>query len=75
MAKKGPKVKELAVELGVTARAIIERCRAAGVPVQNSITRLNPELEQILRAWFTAANDGTPRAMDGAEKGEWKMEN
>lgn len=52
MAKKGIKVKELAKELGATSRAIIDRCRAEGIPVQNSLTRLNRETEQSVRVWF-----------------------
>ncbi len=51
MAKKGIKVKELALELGLTSRQLIDRCRAEGLPVQNSITKLNPELERIIREW------------------------
>ncbi len=52
MAKSGIKVRTLARELGVTSRQILDRCRAEGVPVQNSITRLSPELERTIRAWF-----------------------
>jgi len=58
MAKKGIKVKDLAKELGATSRAILLRCRAEGIPVQNSITRLKPELERAVRAWFASDPDG-----------------
>ena len=52
MAKKGIKIKDLAKELSVTSRAIIDRCRAEGIPVQNSVTRLSPEVERSVRQWF-----------------------
>jgi len=52
VAKKGIKVKDLARELGVTSRAVIERCRAEGLPVQNSITKLDPPAEAAVRQWF-----------------------
>ena len=64
MAKKGMKVKELARELGVTSRAIVSRCRAEGFPVQNSITRLKPQMEQMVRTWFVAASDNASDAAD-----------
>lgn len=50
--KKGPKIKELARELGITSRVLIDRCRAEGLPAQNSITRLTPGQANIARAWF-----------------------
>lgn len=46
------KVKALARDLGVTSRAIIDRCRAEGFPVQNSISRLEPSLVEAVRTWF-----------------------
>lgn len=52
MAKKGPKVKELAKELGVTSRQVIDRCRAEGIPVQNSVARLPVDAVSTIRAWF-----------------------
>ncbi len=52
MAKRGIKVKELAKELGITSRELIERCRTGGVPVQNSVTKLQPEAERRVREWF-----------------------
>lgn len=58
MAKKGIKVKDLARELGIASRQLLDRCRAEGFPVQNSITKLNPELERAIRGWFAdATND------------------
>ena len=53
MAKRGVKVRELARELGVSSRSVIDRCRASGIPAQNNITRLSPEHCALLRVWFT----------------------
>jgi hypothetical protein len=50
--RKGLKVKELAVEVGVTARELLARCRAEGMALQNSVTRLTGEQEEIVRGWF-----------------------
>ena len=52
MAKKGIKVRDLAHELGVTPRTLIDRCRQSGLSVQNSITRLSPDHVRAVRAWF-----------------------
>jgi len=52
MTTKRVTVKQLARELGVTSRQIIDRCRANGLPVQNSITRLKPDDERTVRMWF-----------------------
>ena len=53
--KKGIKVKDLARELGVTSRVLIDRCRAEGVAVQNSITKLDRNVENRVRGWFRKA--------------------
>ena len=62
MAKKGIKVKDIARELGLTSRQLIDRCRAEGIHVQNSITKLIPESERIVRSWFVGGKttDTTP---------------
>lgn len=52
MAKKGIKIKQLARELGLTSRELIGRCRAEGLAVQNSVTRITVEMERAIRAWF-----------------------
>lgn len=52
MPKKGIKVRDLAIELGVTPRSLIDRCRRSGLAVQNSITKLSPEHVRSIRAWF-----------------------
>ncbi|MBI1827586.1 MAG: translation initiation factor IF-2 N-terminal domain-containing protein [Planctomycetes bacterium] len=55
MAKKGVKIKDLAKELDVTSRVLIDRCRANGMPVQNSITKIDDRAADSVRSWF--AND------------------
>ena len=50
--KKGIKIKDLAKEVGLTSRELIDRCRAEGVLVQNSITKLNRASEAKVRGWF-----------------------
>ena len=52
MSKKGIKIKELAKELGITSRDLIDRCRAEGLPVENSATKVKVELEHVIREWF-----------------------
>jgi hypothetical protein len=66
MPKMGIKVKTLAKELGVTSRAIIDRCRAEGIPVQNSLTKLDRATEQSVRKWF--GGDSTSRETPGARR-------
>ena len=55
MAKKGIKIKDLAKDLGLTSRSLIDRCRAEGVPIQNSITKLDRATEARVRGWFGQA--------------------
>ena len=57
MAKKGIKIKELARELGVTSRDLIDRCRAEGLTIQNSITKLDINTERRVRAWFDESSE------------------
>lgn len=56
MAKSGIKVKVLARELGVPSRRIVSRCRDEGHTVQNSLTKLNPAIEALVREWFRDAS-------------------
>lgn len=76
MARKGISVKELARELGLTSRSLIDRCRAEGIAVQNSITKLDRTAERTVRAWYTVAggaeNDSPLPSLEeggGAESG------
>jgi hypothetical protein len=65
--KKGIKVKELAKELGLTSRALIDRCRAEGVFVQNSITKLDRAMEKKVRGWFKVNGDAMTVVTDGRD--------
>ena len=67
MARKGVKVKELAVELGVTSRIIIDRCRQEGIAVQNSITKLPPDIANRVRVWFGVTDGGDREPPKGAK--------
>lgn len=62
MAKRGTKVKDLAKELGITSRTLIERFRAEGHPIQNSITKLSADLERKAREWFEGPARSDPAA-------------
>lgn len=68
MPRKGIKVKELARALGITSRALIDRCRAEGVFVQNSITRLSPQTERVVRSWFVQGGEGDGEPIDGPDR-------
>lgn len=62
MSKQWVKVKELSHDLGVTSHAIIDRCRNAGYSVQNSVSRLAPDVEREVRSWFDETRDSTDQA-------------
>ena len=59
MPKKGIKIKELAKEFGMTAKRLLLRCREEGLEVQNSITKLSPQDERLVRTWFAEKGDET----------------
>jgi hypothetical protein len=44
--------KDLAVELGVPAKKLVQQCREAGLPVQNRVTKLRPEHARTVREWY-----------------------
>jgi len=48
----------LARELGVTSRELINRCRAEGLFIQNSITKLDAGQVARVRAWFDDPSGG-----------------
>lgn len=52
MAKKGVKIKDLARELGVNSRTLLDRCRVAGWAVQNSVTKLTSDQVRQATDWF-----------------------
>lgn len=66
MAKKGIKIADLARELGVTSRQLIDRCIEGGLPVQNSVTKLSIPNERQVRAWYTPPGDAV--SLDAGEE-------
>ncbi len=60
MAKKGIKIEDLARELGITSRQLINRCHEGGLSVQNSVSKLNPQSERSVRAWYAPKVDAKP---------------
>ncbi len=55
------RVFELAKELGVKSKAIVEKCWAEGIPqdsVKNHMSTISPGLAASIREWFSAGADG-----------------
>lgn len=65
MLNNGIKIKELARELGVTSRQLIDKCREIGIGAQNSITRIHPCDLPRVRALFTADESNKPQQEEG----------
>lgn len=59
MRKKGPTIKEIAREIGVTSHALMIRCREEGIFAQNSITRIEPALVPRIKAWYDSSDATT----------------
>ena len=62
MAKR---VFELAKELKVRSKDILEKCRAEGLDLKNHMATLSAGLEATIREWFSEASSGT--AVETAE--------
>ena len=62
------RVFEISKELGVTSKAIVEKCQAEGVPgITNHMSTVKLGLEATIREWFSSTDDaGT--AVETAEK-------
>ena len=56
MAKR---VFELARELGVTSKTILQKCRNEGLQIKNHMSALSAGLEATIREWFSEADSGT----------------
>ncbi len=66
MAKR---VFEIAKELGIKSKAIVEKCRAEGIPesvIKNHMSTASAGLEATFREWFSAA-DGEGTAVETTE--------
>lgn len=49
----------LAKELGVSSKAIIEKCHAEGIELKNHMAAISIGLAESIREWFSAAGDVT----------------
>jgi len=59
------RVFELARELGVKSKAMLEKCRAEGLEIKNHMATLSAGLEATLREWFSA--DASQTAVETSE--------
>lgn len=62
MAKR---VFELAREMGVTSKVVLDKCSAEGLPLKNHMAALSAGLEATIREWFTEGD--TTTAVETAE--------
>ncbi len=53
----------LSKELGVTSKAILDKCRAEGLDVRNPMTILSAGLEATIRGWFSEGDHQTAEEM------------
>jgi translation initiation factor IF-2 len=58
---------ELAREVGVTSKAVLEKCRAEGLEVKNHMTALSAGLEATISEWFSEAAGGVGTAVETTE--------
>jgi translation initiation factor IF-2 len=66
---KARRVFEIAKELGVVSKAIVDKCQAEGIPgITNHMSTVKLGLEATIKEWFHAANGGTATAVETAEK-------
>ncbi len=64
---KAKRVFEIAKELGVDSKAIVEKCQAEGVPdIKNHMSTVKLGLYQTIKEWFSAVESHT--AIEEAEK-------
>ena len=61
MARETANIKRLAKEFGLTSRQLLDRCRAEGLPIQNSITKLRDDEARRVRSWFEQSKPEIPR--------------
>ncbi len=61
MAPEIANIKRLAKEFGLTSRQLLDRCRAEGLPIQNSITKLGDDQARRVRSWFEQSEPENPR--------------
>jgi translation initiation factor IF-2 len=54
---KGLRVFELAKELGVTSKIVLEKCRAEGLEIKNHMSTVTTGLSMTIREWFTEGSE------------------
>lgn len=60
MPEKPYNIKRLSAELGMTSRKLLDRCRAEGLSIQNSITKLRSDQARLVRSWFGQSEPKNP---------------
>jgi len=63
------RVHDIAKDLGINSKAIVEKCRAEGIPetlIKNHMSTVSAGLEATIRDWFSVGTTGT--AVETAEK-------
>jgi translation initiation factor IF-2 len=64
------RVFEIAKELGIKSKAIVEKCRAEGIPesvIKNHMSTASAGLEATFREWFSVAEEGHGTAIETTE--------
>jgi translation initiation factor IF-2 len=71
------RVFEIAKELGVKSKAVVEKCHAEGIPdtiIKNHMSTVSAGLEATIREWFAASDDGEEHtAIETGEKVDLKQ--
>jgi translation initiation factor IF-2 len=66
---KAKRVFQIARELGVESKAILEKCRAEGVDLNNHMSTIKLGLEMTIVEWFSSDTEESPHnAVETAEK-------
>ena len=58
---------ELARELGVTSKVMLEKCRAEGLDIKNHMSTVSAGLEATLREWFSEEAESAHTAVETSE--------
>jgi len=64
---------EIAKELGIKSKAIVEKCHAEGLPkdvIKNHMSSVSIGLEQTIREWFANESEGEENAHTAVEQAE-----
>jgi translation initiation factor IF-2 len=64
---------EIAKELGIKSKAIVEKCHAEGIPkdvIKNHMSSVSIGLEQTIREWFANESDGEENPHTAVEQAE-----